>query len=89
MAKNDYIYCNEEKKVIGTYVHYVRPPHLEFEPLPGVEVNDAIKAAIDLATTLRTKVKMSINDVTLSVPPSDGITVQKIKEEYLKSLGSR
>ena len=88
-GKDDYIYCDKEKKIIGTYVYQVRPPHLEFKPFPGVIVNDALKAALDLATSLKTEVKFSINDINLSVPNYRNTTLQKLRRDYLRLLRLR
>ena len=89
LGKNDYIYCDKEKKVIGTYVHYVRPPHIEFKPFPGVTVNDALKAALDLSTGLKIEVKLSIRGIDLAIPNSRNTTLQKLRRDYLRLLRSR
>lgn len=87
--KDNYIYCNEEKKIIGTYIHCFRPSYIDFRPIPGVSVNDTIKAALDLAKCLKTKVKLTVNGITLSVPASVNMTVQELRREYLRLSRSR
>ena len=89
LGKNDYVYCDELGKFIGTYVYYTYPQqHIQFDVTKGVGIDEASKAAINLANILHTDVKMPFNKITLVIPHNQHTKTQHIINKYLKEINS-